>query len=56
MAEARKVHVRVVVSAEKVEPCPHASVKVFRVVPPHAKCLDCGARVEQRWVTARPHP
>ena len=30
--------------------CRHANVETFRSYPPHSKCLDCGQRVEQRWV------
>lgn len=32
--------------------CPHPMerVAVFRGIPPYGKCLDCGKRVERRWV------
>ena len=32
------------------EDCQHKHVRTFRSRPPHSKCLDCGARVTQRWV------
>lgn len=31
--------------------CRHADVETFRTYPSHTKCLDCGQRVEQQWVT-----
>ncbi len=31
--------------------CEHPDVRTFRSIPPHSKCLTCGALVERKWVT-----
>lgn len=35
------------------EDCPHENIRTFRTIPPHSKCLDCGAPVERVWVTKK---